>query len=95
MLAMGRAPSPVPRISRLTPTMPVIAPPKGSRAEGELWVSAFMQRLQSSFQAMTPELSWKTLRSQSTSFWMSSVGLMMWVLNSESICLVRPVSLSL
>ena len=82
-------------MSRLTPTMPVIAPPKGSNALGELWVSAFMQRLQSSFHAMTPELSWKTLRSQSTCFWISSVGLMMCVLNRESMVEDSPVSLSL
>jgi phosphoribosylformylglycinamidine synthase len=36
VLAMGRAPSPVPRMSRLTPTIPVIAPPNGSKALGEL-----------------------------------------------------------
>ena len=68
VFAIGLAPSPVPRMSLLTPTIPVIAPPYGSSAEGELCVSAFMQTLQSSFHAMTPELSWKTERSQSTSF---------------------------
>ena len=33
---MGLAPSPKPIVSRLTPTIPVIAPPNGSRAEGLL-----------------------------------------------------------
>ena len=42
-----------------------------------------MQIDQSSFQAITPELSWKTESSQSTSFAISWVGFMMWVLNSE------------
>ena len=37
--------------------MPVMAPPYGSNAEGELCVSAFMQTLHVSSQAMTPELS--------------------------------------
>ena len=36
VLAIGRAPSPVPKMSRLTPTIPVIAPPYGSKALGEL-----------------------------------------------------------
>ena len=35
----GFAPSPKPIVSRFTPTIPVRAPPNGSRAEGELWVS--------------------------------------------------------
>ena len=77
VLAIGRAPSPVPRISRLTPTIPVIAPPYGSSADGELCVSAFIQTDQSSFQAITPELSWNTERSQSTSLAMSWVGFIM------------------
>ncbi|MEI8137533.1 MAG: hypothetical protein WCH21_09450 [Bacteroidota bacterium] len=34
--AIGFAPSPKPIVSRFTPTMPVIAPPNGSRAEGLL-----------------------------------------------------------
>ena len=37
--------------------MPVIAPPYGSKAEGELWVSAFMHTLHVSSHAITPELS--------------------------------------
>ena len=94
MFAIGLAPRPVPTMSRLTPTMPVIAPPNGSRALGELWVSALMQRLQSSFHAITPELSWNMLSSQSTSFWMSSVGCMMWVLKRESMVESSPVSVS-
>ena len=94
MLAIGRAPNPVPRISRLTPTIPVIAPPYGSSADGELCVSAFIQMDQSSFQAMTPELSWKTERSQSTSFAMSCVGFMMCVLNNESMVVSSFVSVS-
>ena len=36
VLAIGRAPNPVPKMSRFTPTIPVIAPPYGSSAEGEL-----------------------------------------------------------
>ena len=39
------------------PTMPVMAAPYGSRAEGELCVSAFMHTLHVSSQAITPELS--------------------------------------
>jgi hypothetical protein len=39
VLKMSFAPRPVPNGSRFTPTMPVIAPPNGSSAEGELWVS--------------------------------------------------------
>ena len=95
VLAIGRAPRPVPRMSRFTPTMPVMAPPYGSRAEGELWVSAFIQIDQSSFQAITPELSWKTESSQSTSFAISWVGFMMWVLNSESTIVSSFVSVSI
>ena len=81
-------------MSLFTPTMPVMAPPKGSSALGELWVSALIQRLHSSFHAITPELSWNMLRSQSTSFWISRVGCMMWVLNRESTTESSPVSLS-
>ncbi len=36
VLNNGRAPLPVPIISRFTPTIPVIAPPYGSSADGEL-----------------------------------------------------------
>ena len=71
VFAIGLAPNPVPKISRLTPTIPVIAPPYGSNAEGELWVSAFMQTLHSSSHAITPELSWNTDNNQSTSFCIS------------------------
>ena len=74
VLAIGLAPRPVPNISRLTPTIPVIAPPNGSSAEGELWVSAFMQILHSSSHEITPELSWKTDSNQSTSSCISRVG---------------------
>ncbi len=95
VFAIGRAPNPVPRISRLTPTIPVIAPPYGSRADGELCVSAFMQIDQSSFQAMTPELSWKTESSQLTSLAISCVGFMMCVLNRESTIVSSPVSVSM
>ena len=94
VLAIGLAPSPVPKISLLTPTIPVIAPPYGSNALGELCVSAFIHIDHSSSQAITPELSWNTDRSQSTSSFISSVGFIMCVLNKESISVSSPVSVS-
>ena len=94
VFAIGRAPNPVPRMSRLTPTMPVMAPPYGSSAEGELWVSTFIQTLQSSSHAITPELSWKTDNNQSVFSCISKVGCMMWVLNRESMVIFSPVSWS-
>ena len=45
VLAIGLAPRPVPIMSRFTPTIPVIAPPNGSKALGELCVSALILSL--------------------------------------------------
>jgi hypothetical protein len=59
---MSFAPIPVPNGSRFTPTIPVSAPPYGSRAEGELWVSTLKTSDQSSLNLMTPALSLKTER---------------------------------
>src|SRR3990167_7324323 len=57
---MGFAPSPKPRQSRLTPTMAVTEPPKGSRPEGELCVSTLCVMRYFSSKAIAPELSLNT-----------------------------------
>ena len=64
-MATGRADTP--RMSRTTPPTPVLAPPKGSRAEGWLWVSTLMARSCSSSKATMPALSTKALRTQGAS----------------------------
>src|SRR2546423_14931452 len=43
VLQIGLAPRPVPSGSRMTPPMPVLAPPYGSMAEGRVCVSTFKQ----------------------------------------------------
>ncbi len=47
-------------MSRLTPTIPVIAPPYGSSAEGELWVSTLWVIRKFSSKTIPPELSENT-----------------------------------
>ena len=59
MFAIGFAPLPNPRQSLLTPTMPVIAPPKGSNAEGVLCVSTLWHTIQSLLNSIPPALSVK------------------------------------
>ena len=54
-------------VSRFTPTIPVRAPPKGSRAEGELCVSTLQVTRCSSSKMMAPELSVKTETQMSSS----------------------------
>ncbi len=77
-------------MSRFTPTMPVMAPPYGSNADGELWVSALMQTTYSPSKSTTPELSWKTdLRSPRFSASVSVVFFMQ-VAKSESMVSRRP-----
>src|SRR3989338_3057567 len=46
--------------SRITPPIPVLAPPKGSSAQGWLWVSTLKQTLYSSSNLIIPELSLNT-----------------------------------
>ena len=75
------------------------APPYGSSADGELWVSTLKTKTRSSSTRTTPALSVKTLTSQcmpaaSRSFWMRSVDPRMKVLKSESTVRVSPVSRS-
>ena len=62
MLKMGFAPRPVPMMSLFTPTIPVIAPPYGSRADGELCVSTLKHSRVLLSKAITPALSWNTER---------------------------------
>ena len=59
VLQIGLAPMPVPMGSRITPPMPVLAPPYGSRAEGWLWVSTLKTMLLSSSKRTTPALSFE------------------------------------
>ena len=51
------APLPKPKQSLLTPTIPVIAPPNGSKAEGVLWVSTLWHINQSLSKLTAPALS--------------------------------------
>ena len=60
MFMQGFAPRPKPIVSRFTPTIPVRAPPNGSRAEGELWVSTLWVTMYWSSKTIAPELSEKT-----------------------------------
>ena len=62
MLAIGRALTPM--TSRTTPPTPVLAPPKGSSAEGWLCVSTLKARSLCSSKAMMPALSTKAERTQ-------------------------------
>ena len=62
---MGRADTP--RMSRTTPPTPVLAPPKGSSAEGWLWVSTLTARSSRSSKARIPALSTNTDLSQGAS----------------------------
>ena len=57
---IGLAARPNPNVSLLTPPIPVIAPPKGSRADGLLWVSTLSVIKYSSSKIIAPELSVKT-----------------------------------
>src|SRR5262249_37149316 len=66
VLAMGRAPSPVPMTSRMHPPIPVAAPPYGSIADGWLCVSTFTPTAVLSSNALTPALSLNTDSVQST-----------------------------
>src|SRR5947209_20418722 len=66
VLQIGRAPSPVPSGSRMTPPSPVLAPPYGSIADGWLCVSTLKQTLKRSSKRTTPALSSKTLTHQSS-----------------------------
>src|SRR5512137_2938837 len=66
VLKINLAPFPVPKGSLLTPTIPVRAPPYGSRAEGELCVSTLNTRLKSSLNLIIPALSTNTDRHQSS-----------------------------
>ncbi len=66
VLQTGRAPSPVPSGSRITPPKPVFAPPYGSRADGWLCVSTLKQTQFLSSNLTTPALSLKTLTHQSS-----------------------------
>src|SRR4030042_489892 len=65
VLKISFAPRPVPNGSRLTPTIPVSAPPYGSKAEGELCVSTLKTKLASSLNLITPALSTNTERQKS------------------------------
>ena len=67
VLQTGLAPSPVPSGSRITPPMPVLAPPYGSNADGWLCVSTLNTTLNWSSKRTTPALSSKTLTHQSSS----------------------------
>ncbi len=51
-------------MSRITPPVPVAAPPKGSIAEGWLWVSTFTAIPFSSSKLIIPALSSKTEKHQ-------------------------------
>jgi hypothetical protein len=57
-------PRPVPSGSRLLPRMPVMAPPKGSSADGELCVSTLKTNRRSRSTRTTPALSLNTFTSQ-------------------------------
>ncbi len=94
MLKIGLAPIPQPIISRFTPTIPVNAPPKGSSAEGELWVSTFIAKRFSSSISMIPPPSINTDLSQGISGCNSSVTLLIYDLKSELIFNFWPESLS-
>ena len=65
VLAMGRAETPM--MSRTTPPTPVLAPPKGSSAEGWLCVSTLKETSYSSSKSMMPALSTKAERTQGAS----------------------------
>jgi len=67
LFTIGFAPSPKPIVSRFTPTIPVIAPPNGSRAEGLLCVSALSVTTQLSSNIIPPELSLNTETQKSLS----------------------------
>ena len=62
-------------MSRITPPMPVPAPPYGSMALGWLCVSTLKHTSQPASKAMMPALSWKTLTHQALSS--ASVALLM------------------
>ena len=80
---IGFAPRPVPSGSRITPPMPVPAPPYGSMADGWLCVSTLKQTLLRSSNRMTPALSLKTETHQG--FFSSAVARMIVVLSRLSI----------
>jgi len=67
VLAIGRAPRPVPSTSRMTPPTPVPAPPNGSIADGRLCVSTLMHTESTSSNLMMPALSTNTLTQKSRS----------------------------
>ena len=92
VLKMGRAPRPVPMMSRLTPTIPVMAPPYGSSADGELWVSALKHSSVSGSNSMTPELSWNTERRKPSPGSTSRVVARMKWSNRERMVSTRPSS---
>ena len=92
VLKIGRAPRPVPMMSRFTPTIPVMAPPYGSSADGELWVSALKQSRVSASNSITPELSWNTERRKPSPGSTSCVVARMQRSNRERMVSLRPPS---
>src|SRR3989344_425467 len=87
-LITGLAPSPKPMVSRFTPTIPVIAPPKGSNADGLLCVSTLSVKSHLSSKAIAPELSLKTETQKSLSpfaLLIFSVAPLIYVLNNPSV----------
>src|SRR6185369_3640413 len=77
--------------------MPVNAPPYGSRADGELWVSTLNTRECSSLNLMTPALSLNTERQKSLSPMRSRTSLVVrWMndLNRDLISCLLPFSSS-